>query len=105
MKAQLKMGNIHPGYVVSTFLAKFPQFGNVRQLKFDFNSHFWFVLTNQICNLRLSHLFPRQADGQSHTSGPTHRPPFMHAGSHTPAGRDERQSSTSALPTLSRYAG
>lgn len=38
-------------------------------------------------NLRLSHLFPRQPDGQSHTSGPTHRPPFMHTGSHTPAGR------------------
>lgn len=44
---------------------------------------------SQICSLRLSHLFPRQPDGQSHTSGPTHRPPFMHVGSHTPAGRSE----------------
>lgn len=93
------MENIHPVYVVSTFLVKLPQFRMVRQLRFYFNSHFWFVLTNQICNLRLSHLFPRQADGQSHTSGPTHRPPFMHAGWHTPAGRYERQPLMSAFLT------
>lgn len=37
--------------------------------------------------LRLSHLLPRQPDGQSQTSGPTHRPLFMHMGSHTPAER------------------
>lgn len=39
-------------------------------------------------HLRLSHLFPRQPDGQSQTSGPTHLPPFIHMGSHTPAGRE-----------------
>lgn len=38
-------------------------------------------------HLRLSHLFPRQPDGQSQTSGPTHLPPFIHMGSHTPAER------------------
>lgn len=38
-------------------------------------------------HLRLSHLFPRQPDGQSQTSGPTHLPPFIHMGSHTPAKR------------------
>lgn len=38
--------------------------------------------------LRLSHLFPRQPDGQSQRSGPTHLPPFMHTGSHTPGGQE-----------------
>lgn len=43
---------------------------------------------------RLSQLFPRQPDGQSHTSGPTQRPPFTHGGSHTPAGRGRENSVT-----------
>ena len=37
---------------------------------------------------RLSHLLPLQPDGQSHTPGPTHLPPFMHMGSHTPTERE-----------------
>lgn len=52
--------------------------------------HCLFLL--QRCRLRLSHLFPRQPDGQSHTSGPTHLPPFMHEGWHTPADRPEVRS-------------
>lgn len=39
--------------------------------------------------LRLLQCFPLQPDGQSQTLGRTHLPPFMHVGSHTPAGTNK----------------
>lgn len=49
------------------------------------------VLILESKHLRLSHLCPRQPDGQSQTSGPTHLPPFIHMGSHTPADREKER--------------